>query len=215
MAEIAKKFLDLDGLKALVAQINQKINIAKSEATAPDATTTTKGVVSVGDGLQVNSGKVSVDGSKFKTVNGTSVYGEGAITIDLSLYKVVESLPTSGVDANKIYLVKSATEGENDIYTEYMYVNSKWEKLGEYKTAIDLTPYAKEADLTALSGKVTTAEGKISTLETNTQSVTSRVDSIEEDIANNFINESTIADTYVAQKNLVAVTNAEIEALFK
>lgn len=82
-----------------------------------------------------------------KTVNGESILGSGDITIDLSLYKVVESLPTTNIDVNKVYLVLSGTEGAQNIYTEYLYVNSKWEKVGEYKADIDLTPYVKFTDL--------------------------------------------------------------------
>lgn len=82
-----------------------------------------------------------------KTVNGNSIVGSGDITIDLSLYKVVESLPTTSIDANKIYLVLSGTSGEQNIYTEYIYVSNKWEKVGEYKAAVDLTPYVKFTDL--------------------------------------------------------------------
>lgn len=62
-------------------------------------------------------------------------------TIDLSLFKVVDNLPTSDIDANKIYLVKSATEGTLDVYTEYMYVNGNWETFGTFKTDVDLTGY--------------------------------------------------------------------------
>lgn len=82
-----------------------------------------------------------------KTVNGESILGSGDITIDLSLYKVVESLPSTDIDANKVYLVLSGTEGTQNIYTEYLYVNNKWEKVGEYKADVDLTPYVKFTDL--------------------------------------------------------------------
>lgn len=82
-----------------------------------------------------------------KTVNGHSVLGSGNIAIDLSLYKVVESLPTTGIDANKIYLVLSGTSGTQNKYTEYIYANNAWEKIGEYKADVDLTPYVKFTDL--------------------------------------------------------------------
>lgn len=82
-----------------------------------------------------------------KTVNGQSVLGSGNIAIDLSLYKVVESLPTTGIDANKIYLVLSGTSGTQNKYTEYIYANNAWEKIGEYKADVDLTPYVKFTDL--------------------------------------------------------------------
>ena len=76
-------------------------------------------------------------------------------TLDLSLYKVVESLPTEGIDANKIYLVAGTSTGTQNIYKEYIYTGDtgsaydagKWEELGEYKAAVDLTPYIKFTDL--------------------------------------------------------------------
>jgi len=88
-----------------------------------------------------------VSGTNIKTLNGESLLGGGNITIDLSLYKVVDELPTTGIDVNKIYLVKSTESGENNVYIEYMYVNSAWEKIGEFKSDIDLSAYAKTADV--------------------------------------------------------------------
>jgi len=90
-----------------------------------------------------------VSGTNIKTVNGTSILGSGNITIDLTLYKVVTSLPTSGIDTNKIYLLAGSTTGTQNVYTEYIYVSGAWEKIGEYKADIDLTPYAKTTDVDA------------------------------------------------------------------
>lgn len=92
-----------------------------------------------------------VSGTNIKTINGASVLGQGDITIDLSLYKVVTALPTADIDDKKIYLVKNAAGQGNDVYSEYIYVTAdkKWEKLGEYKSTVDLTPYALKADVTA------------------------------------------------------------------
>ena len=88
-------------------------------------------------------------GTNIKTVNGESLLGAGNISIDLTLYKVVDELPATGIDPNKIYLVLSAVKGTDNTYTEYVYVDSKWEKLGEYTASVDLTPYAKKADVAA------------------------------------------------------------------
>lgn len=63
------------------------------------------------------------------------------------LYSIVTSLPTSNIDKNKIYIVASEEGVENNIYTEYIYTeNNTWEKLGEFKADIDLTPYVKKTD---------------------------------------------------------------------
>lgn len=87
-----------------------------------------------------------VSGTNIKTINGTSILGSGNIAIDLSLYKVVTELPTSGIDTTKIYLLLSSVSGTANKYTEYIYVNSAWEKVGEYKAEVDLTPYAKKTE---------------------------------------------------------------------
>lgn len=131
----------------------------------PDATKTTKGAVKIGDGINVADGVISVPAKSFKTINGESVEGTGNITIDLSLYKVVASLPTENIEDNKIYLVQSTEtvpEGELNVYVEWIHVSGKWEKVGEYKTAVDLTPYAKTADVnTAIEGAKTELSGTI------------------------------------------------------
>ena len=60
------------------------------------------------------------------------------------LYSIVASLPTSNIDKNKMYIVASEEGVENNIYTEYIYTeNNTWEKLGEFKADIDLTPHVK------------------------------------------------------------------------
>jgi len=71
-------------------------------------------------------------------------------TVDLTLYQLVTSLPTSNISTNKIYLIQSGTSGTNNIYTEYIYVNSAWEIIGEYTSAIDLTPYYTKTQVDGL-----------------------------------------------------------------
>ena len=107
-----------------------------------------------------NHVKTSIDSQQFKTVNGTSVKGEGNIQIDLTLYKVVSVLPTSSIDTTKIYLVKDSAV-DNNSYSEYMYVDGSWEKLGDFRSSVDLEPYAKtEYVNTKLATKVDKETGK-------------------------------------------------------
>lgn len=104
--------------------------------------------------------KTSIDSQQFKTINGTSVKGAGDIHIDLTLYKVVSALPTSGIDTTKIYLVKDSSVDGN-MYSEYMYVDEKWEKLGSFRSSVDLEPYAKTSYVnTQLATKVDKQSGK-------------------------------------------------------
>lgn len=107
-----------------------------------------------------NHVKTSIDSQQFKTVNGTSVKGAGNIQIDLTLYKVVSVLPTSNIDTTKIYLVKDSAV-DNNSYSEYMYVDGSWEKLGDFRSSVDLEPYAKtEYVNTHLATKVDKENGK-------------------------------------------------------
>ena len=84
-----------------------------------------------------------------KTINGASIFGSGNLQLSASLYKIVDALPTTGIDTSKIYLVPaSATTAKNN-KTEYIYLGdpnkaydeSKWEKLGdEQKSSTVTTP---------------------------------------------------------------------------
>ena len=59
-------------------------------------------------------------------------------------FQVVESLPSTGTTGT-IYLVAKSTSGTNNIYTEWIYVNSKWEQLGD--TQVDLSGYLQTSSI--------------------------------------------------------------------
>ena len=89
--------------------------------------------------------------------------------LDMSLFKVVESLPTSDILSNRIYLIRASSTSSKNVYAEYLYTGdtsktydeTKWEKLGEYKSDVDITSYAKtETVNAALLEKVDKVEGK-------------------------------------------------------
>ncbi len=88
----------------------------------------------------------------FKTVNGQSILktngGASDIAIDLSLYIIPanNTLPTTGIDTKKIYLIRNVMPGGTNRYTEYMYVNGAWEILGEYKAEVNLSGYLTKTD---------------------------------------------------------------------
>lgn len=84
-------------------------------------------------------------GKGLQLVNGTL-----SVTLDTTISKIVKSLPAAPAtgDENKIHLVLSSTSESGNTYTEYIWVGGKWEKLGEFKPEVDLTPYLKVVDLT-------------------------------------------------------------------
>lgn len=66
--------------------------------------------------------------------------------------EIVATKPSKGED-NTIYLVGPKGDG-NNVYEEWLYINSKWEKIGDTNTEVNLDGYLKEEDVKA----ITTAE---------------------------------------------------------
>ena len=68
--------------------------------------------------------------------------------VDTQIVLVVDALPTENIKSNKIYLVKNAaSKDEENVYTEYVHINEKWEELGKYKPEIDLSEYIKSNEI--------------------------------------------------------------------
>ena len=65
-------------------------------------------------------------------------------------FSIVEQLPATGV-AGTIYLVQKTVTATGNIYTEWIYVNNKWETLGD--TTVDLSDYLKKTDVSALTNE--------------------------------------------------------------
>ena len=105
--------------------------------------------------------------AKLTAGTGIDITGENVInvTLDTNIYQVVESLPDTEINPNKIYLVLSAESGETNLYTEYLYVNSKWEKIGEYKADVDLTPYLKSSEAASTYATKQELAGEVSERE--------------------------------------------------
>lgn len=90
--------------------------------------------------------------------------------LDMTVFTVVESLPTSDIE-NKVYLVKSSLTSDKNIYSEYIYTGNrnsvydatKWEKLGEVAAKTDLSEYYKKTEVYNKSE----IDTKVTTLNTN------------------------------------------------
>ena len=57
--------------------------------------------------------------------------------------EIVQSLPTSSISTTTIYLVP--VSGKQDVYSQYMYINSTWALLGE--TTVDLTNFYTKTEI--------------------------------------------------------------------
>lgn len=71
--------------------------------------------------------------------------------LDTTVAEVVTALPTTNIKKH-IYLIKDASGVSQNQYEEYIYTGdtsatydaSKWEKLGDFRTTVDLADYAKK-----------------------------------------------------------------------
>ena len=130
---MAKKYLDLEGLKILWTKIVNKIQTdIANKANISGTLQKDDIIIALDQGTIVNSG---VQLSKLATKAELSAIPKFAI-------QVVTSLPTTNISSTTVYLLSSGSE-TNNLYTEYIYVNNKWEKLGEQK--VDLTNYVQYA----------------------------------------------------------------------
>lgn len=73
--------------------------------------------------------------------------------LDTTVAEVVTALPTTNIKKH-IYLIKDASGVTQNQYEEYIYTGdtsatydaSKWEKLGDFRTTVDLAGYARKED---------------------------------------------------------------------
>lgn len=118
--------------------------------------------------------------------------------IDTTFAEVVTELPKTGIKKH-IYMMKTGTTGDKNIYAEYIYTGdvagtydaTKWEKLGEASTSIDLSGYVKTATLTTeLDKKVDKVEGKSLSSNDYTNADKAKLSSLVE-ITEDYINSLT------------------------
>lgn len=137
--------------------VKMKKNIADRVKEVTDKEGTANGVATLGADGKLTAAQLPA----LKSVNGVSVVGSGNISIDLSLYKVVDSLPTTGIDATKIYIVPAKTTEDKNIKAEYVYTGNpasaydatKWEKLGEAQTNIVVDAYLSDTSINPVQNR--------------------------------------------------------------
>ena len=102
-------------------------------------------IAHVFNGTLTYRGCLDVQNSKSYTPTGdynpaTKKYVDDIVsTISTLSFQVVATLPTEDIKTNIIYLVPSTTSSGQNIYDEYIYINSTWEKIGS--TSVDLSNY--------------------------------------------------------------------------
>ena len=157
------------------------LGIPAQDTTYADATTSTHGLMSAADKTKLDGVASGAQANKIESVkvNGTALTPDSskAVNVDLSAYakssdvtkeiasavsgvtqidySVVEALPSTG-KKGVIYLVANSGSG-NNIYDEYIYINSKFEKLGSRE--MDLSSYAKKTDIPTKVSSLTNDSG--------------------------------------------------------
>lgn len=156
MAE--RKYITDENLKRFAT--NVKVAIKSSETDLNTKITNVGNIasnaVTAAAGAMEEAGKKIPKGT-LATINGKSLENGGNIELDFTVAEFVTQLPdVKTASKSKIYLVASSESGAQNTYSEYIKVTvdgtDKFEKLGEYKAEMDLTPYAKAADLNAHKG---------------------------------------------------------------
>jgi hypothetical protein len=113
---------------------------------------------------------LSGDISSLASLLGADYYTKAEINQQILFvpkYKtlVVDSLPSSDIDDEAIYLVTSGSD-TNNLYTEYVYADNAWEQLGTqeldlsgYETTADIAPYKLKLDSIESGAQVNTVTG--------------------------------------------------------
>lgn len=130
----SKQFLDLEGLKHVIAKLNDKY-LAQA----------LKGA---------NNGLATLDENGRVPVSQLG-------NLDTTVFEVVTALPTENIKPHIYLKKKDGTTPDDNRYVEWIYLTAdkKWEEIGEYKADIDLTPYAKKADANTFTAMNTFSNG--------------------------------------------------------
>lgn len=91
---------------------------------------------------------ILVSGDNIATINGQSLLNGGNISlIKTGIFTIVTELPTNDIDKDKVYLVPSTKTDNENKFSEYIYTDNGWEKLGTFTAEVDLSPYTKALSL--------------------------------------------------------------------
>lgn len=181
--------------------VKMKKNIADRVKEVTDKEGAANGVATLGADGKLTAAQLPA----LKSVNGVSVVGSGDISIDLSLYKVVDSLPTTGIDATKIYIVPAKTTEDKNIKAEYVYTGNpasaydatKWEKLGEAQTNIVVDAYLSDTSINPVQNR--TVKTAVDNLSNSITSINSTLGELSSRISKASI-DNTRQDTAIEGK---------------
>lgn len=146
--EPRESFLDKKGTATLWAAIKTLLALKADKEELDDKTSQDDVAVAIAAALTKYLTKESAEETyttkEYVALAIATALGDAEIK-----FSIVEKLPESG-ENGIIYLVPKDSAGkDNDVYDEYIWVDSKFEHIGS--TAVDLTGYWNRDNLTAIS----------------------------------------------------------------
>lgn len=187
---------DLSEVKAgtsgtgVTVTIGTKSNKSQTVAVSvQDGTTAQKGIVQLADAHNASDSTKAATGSTVASAistfdtnvigswsDGGKYTGTVKSAIEslaaISMFKVVETLPTTG-ETNTIYILKPAGKTEGP-YEEYIWVDNKWEKIGD--TDIQLENYYKKDEIGGAWSDTNTLSAYV---DTQDNALDARLDTVE------------------------------------
>lgn len=189
--ETLSKKINGAGIRELIVNINnnfaRKSEVEEKVKNISVATDQKPGIVAVGDGINISTeGKISIDDHYAKK----DFVNQQISQIPKFDIKVVEALPVSDISKTSVYLLKTGEEQDN-LYTEYIYVNNAWEKLGSQK--VNLSNYATNEKLEEVKNNVS---GQINTINSSYNTLKGEVEKCvhADAIAQNYVKTSDYTD---------------------
>ena len=135
---------DLSNKPTIPTVNNATLTIQKNGTTVKTFTANASSNVTANITVPTNNNELT-NGAGYQTATQVNTLIADAIKDITGIkYEIVASLPTTGVSGT-IYLMSNGSSATKNIYDEYIYVNSGWEKIGT--TDVDLTDYEKADDI--------------------------------------------------------------------
>lgn len=151
------KVVSLDNLKTFLAELRKLFVVQESGKvlSSNDYTNTEKDkLATIEASAQENKIESITVGTNVIPIVGKNVTIDTMPAADIKALlqripkfdiQVVTELPTQDISASTIYLHKNPSEQNQNLYTEYVYVNNAWEQLGAQ--TVDLTNYALKSEV--------------------------------------------------------------------
>lgn len=135
MATYDNKILKGDQLLVYTQKVKESLNTKQNKITADSK---------LDYSLIANTPTIPTNNNQLENGAGYQTASEVQSAISTAVgnisgfsFEIVENLPATG-STSKVYLkLKSPSETGNNIYTEYIFVNNKWEVIGDTSVSLD------------------------------------------------------------------------------